>query len=162
MVLQWWRWLMQHGVTSALQQSSAKHWQANLSSVAWNELHSYNNYNMCGYSIEAVRSTCFWIATINQSASFTLCKYSRTPIYPPASLRRKHERKMLVWLMFFGGVWPEEDLIKNNECLPLNCSAAQTARVSQELYCKQSIPSLLKNVHHALSSQSLRLLWKVL
>lgn len=79
MVLQWWRCLMQHGVTSALQQSWAKHWQANLSSVAWNELQCYN-YNMCGYSVVAVRSTCFWVATINQYASFTLCKYLRTPI----------------------------------------------------------------------------------
>lgn len=53
--LQWWRRLMQHAVTSALQQSWAQHQQANLSSVAWNELHC-NNDGMCGHGVVAVGS----------------------------------------------------------------------------------------------------------
>lgn len=68
MVLQWWRWLMQHGVTSALQQSRAEQWQANLSSVDWNEWQCCN-YNMWGYSVAAARSTCSRMDSINHSIS---------------------------------------------------------------------------------------------
>lgn len=83
---------MQHGVTSALQQSRAKHWQANLSSVARVELQCYN-YNMRGLRVKAGGSTCLWMPSILQC--FTLLKDLTS-----ACLKHKQEKCWCCWHAF--------------------------------------------------------------
>ena len=89
---------------------------------------------MYGYGVVTVRSACFGTAIINQLASLSTWELPLNASLPQHTNTK--ENVGIVNALWWCTTWRGEDWLETTEC----CAV---------LYCKQSIPSLLKNVHHA-------------